>query len=491
MKKSKFIKYFLIFLIFAFFSGIAVIAIIISRGGLITNEGIQLNSGTIRITTDPKDLKYKAFLNNQEVQPQDNQLRGLNTSNYNLRIEVQGYALWEKDLKVTEGFVTDVFAKLYPTNLAIEQFTKTNVDKAFFSQNGEYVYYLVKDTEFGNEKGIWRLKLNPSQVFLGTNQTQPEKISNIFVDFVEAINSGKYELNPSPDNNKLLFKDLNAGLNYLLNVNGANDSITSLESELGFTADALFWFNTSNSLIVKKGPVLFEQNLSNKLKVLIKYSQDSPIIYSVNNNQVVYFDETKKQIMVYKNQAAEALKVVNIELPKDITSLNLAANSERFIILGTVNGYKYLDVEKSLLKDIPGVGQLLSFSNEGRSALFIDANKAITAYTVSELIALNTVEIKVTPTGLVMQAGDLIFFTPITSHLLYYDQANSSIFVLDKDGGNKTELLKNSGIQPYFNFDTLGENLFVLLTDETDAVNNGSNLIRSNIYKINLLKPQK
>src|SRR3990167_7633036 len=402
MKKQKFLRAFLIFLVFAFFAGIAVIAIIITRGGLITNEGVVFNSGIIRIITDPQNLVYDTYLNGEKISHPDNQIKSLVSGTYKLRIEVLGYATWEKDLRVNTGIVTDVYAKLYPIKLATSQITKTNVDKAFFSSNGEYVYYVVKDSEFSNEKGIWRLKLNPSEIFLGNNQSLPSKISNILAEFADAINNSFYNILISPDNSKIIFSDISNNKHYLLDVSGGNELLTSIESKLGFNIDSLSWFNSSNSLIIQNGPLLFEYNLTNNLKVLIKYSPEAPAIYSVNNNQIVYFDEKTTKIMVYKNQTSSPLTVVNITLPEKITSLKLAELVDRFLILGTPNGYKYLDVEKSLIKDIPNVGKLYNFSGDGRSALFIDDNFSLTAYTVTELVALNTVDVKVNPVGITL-----------------------------------------------------------------------------------------
>src|SRR3989344_706039 len=501
MKKQKFLRAFLIFLVFAFFAGIAVIAIIISRGGLITNEGVVFNSGIIRIITDPQNLVYDTYLNGEKISHPDNQIKSLVSGTYKLRIEVLGYATWEKDLKVNTGIVTDVYAKLYPVKLATTQITKTNVDKAFFSGNGEYVYYVVKDSEFGNEKGIWRLKLNPSEIFLGNNQSQPSKISNILNEFSDAIIKGFYNILISPDNSKIIFFDVANNNHYVLDVNGGNELPVSLESQLGFNIENVSWFNASNSLIIQNGPLLFEYNLTNNLKVLIKYSPEAPAVYSVNNNQVVYFDEKTPGIMIYKNQAATPLTVVNITLPEKITSLHLAEVADRFLILGTPSGYKYLDVEKSLLKDITGLGVLFEFADDGRSALFIDDNFVLTAYTVTELVALNSVDVKVNPVGITLapqeNSDDKVFFTPTSTHFLYYQQSSSTIFVLDRDGSNKISLLVSSGILPYFNFDAQSTSMFVLLQDEiisptvpVDGTAAGSQS-RANIYKIDLLKPQK
>jgi hypothetical protein len=492
MLKSKIIRYLLIALIFFLFFSIAVIAIIITRGGQLTDDGLVLDTGVIRIQTDPANIKGHYFLNDKEFQVTDGRLNGLLAGVYNLKIESEGYANWEKDVRVTSGIVVDVFAKLYPSKFVMEQLTTSNIDRAFFSANGEFVYYVVKDSEFGSDKGIWRQRLIANQFLFGTSPSTPVKIADISDQLSTAIDSGLYSILPSPDNTRALFMDSKGNKTYLLNAASFNESpFADLNETLGFAPEQLSWFNGSNSLVVKDRTLLFEHNLTSNIDTVIKYSQAEKLVFSVTNSTVYIYDSVLKQLFKYTNQKLEQVKLVNIILPANITELHSPLNNSRFLILKSGEKYSFLDLDKSLIKEIGSGLAFSEFAQDGRSALFIQDNKVF-SYTVKEVVATNSVETKLNDLKLTLAtANDTAHFVPQSTHVLFYANGDKHIVtVMDKDGTNPLTLLDNPGIKNSdFSFNSDATRFIVLLKDEIDQQNQALPS-RANLYAIDLEKPQ-
>lgn len=491
MLKKKIGTYLLIAFVFFLFSSIAVVAIIVSRGGTVTDQGIVLDSGVLRVQTDPANIKVKFYINDKEVFPVESRINGLLEGEYTLRIESEGYTTWEKSIKVTSGLVSDIYAKLYPLNFTLAQLTKTNIDRAFFSSNGEFVYYVVKDSEFGSDKGIWRLRLAQNQSIFNTSPNTPVKIADLDQSLFGVINNGKYQLLPSLDNNSLLFFDNETGLIFVLNAAGFNQApFNEITAELGFKPEKVAWFNNSSSLLVKDNLLLYEYNLTNKTSTLVYYAKDSGPIYAAVNSTIFVFDQNQKQLKRYINQKLEPVELVNVTLPVNISEIYTTVNNARFLIVKSDEKYYYLDLEKSLIKEIGSGFNFLEFSQDGRSALFLQDKKVIT-YNVTEIIATNSVETKLSETTLMVTSpNDVIKFVPQSSHIIHY--ANSDlhrITIAEKDGANEITLLDNAGIKNSdFSFDSDANSFVVLLYDELNKETNQTS--KANLYTIDLEKPK-
>lgn len=472
--------------VFLLFAGIAAIAIIISRGGTLTDSGLVLESGVVRIQTDPADLIANFYLNDKEIKLQDKRINGLLAGEYTIRIEAEGYSSWEKTIKVDSGIVLDISAKLYPVELALSQLTNTNIDRAFFSESGEYVYYTVTNSQFGSDIGIWRMRLAQSQFIFSPNQNQPEKISNLTPELKDLFSAGSYELIPSPDNNRLMIKDDNNTIFVLSIASNPSVSPTNLETTLGFPIDHAAWFNNSGSIVVRSGKLLVEYNLNNSITTLVTFANEDDLIYAANNFVVYVIRDNA--IWQYQNSVLTPLKLENIQLPEQIDSIYTPTNSRRFLALKSGENYYYLDSEKSLLYKIdePDL-EYYAFSQDGRALLFKN-NDLLLAFSVREVIALNTIETKLINTELaIVKDKDIAKFVPQSSHFLHYKNGDDHVItVTEKDGSNQITLLNNSGIKNSdFGFDSTGNRFIVLLQDESADIENAS----SNLYTINLEKP--
>lgn len=479
--------------VFLVFASIALIAIIASRGGQITDGGILLDSGVVRIQTDPVDIKARFYIDNDEIIPSDERINGLLEGEYNLRIESDGYAIWQKDIIVRDGLVVDVYAKLYPSELALEQLTNTNIQRAFFSPNGEYVYYIVKDTQFGTDRGLWRMRLTSGQFIFNTGLGSPEKIANISPQIDQAISNNNYEITVSPDNNRLLFNDMQGQKVFVLDADGFNETpLLNLTLKLGFNPEFVSWFNGSGSLIIQQDGLVFEHSLSTDVNTIVRFSPNGDVIFAAGNTAVFFTDSQTGRLFVYKKQSSEPIKLASIEIPSPITELHSPINNEQYLLLRSEDGYYYLDTERSFLKLIANTAQMEfhEFSQDGRSVLFLDDGE-IYAFNAKEIIATNTIETTFNNTGLTLTGdADVVGFVPQSSHIIHYANGKKhTITVAERDGANHTVLLNDAGIKNSdFSFDSDGNNFVVLLKDETVKANQSSSP-RANLYSYDLDNP--
>jgi len=492
MRKRQLTKILFFTLIPVILLGATVLTIIITQGGSVTDQGIVNDTGVLRINTEPTNVSYNIYIDGQLAGNLNNKGINIDAGTHTLRIEAVGMIPWEKKITVTKSVVNEIFAKLFPNNMMLSQVTNTNIDKMFFSQNADYVYYVVKDSEFGSDLGIWKLQLSSNSLFFFGNSTNPTKFSELDKTIVDTLNKGTYSLLPSPDNNKLLLTDKISKTAFIIQRPGTNQTsnIISINDKFGFFPEEINWFNDSNSLVIKDKTTLFEYNLTSNITTLIKYSPLQPLTYGLNNSQVVFFDQTAKMIFIYKNQLAQLLELKNITLPTDISSIYLPSDNNRFMVIKTATGYRYVDLEKSSLKEIPLTdAQFIDISPDGLTVLFENKDGSYVTFTVSENLALNSLETKVNKLSInVNSQTDIIKFAPQSAHLLVFQPVSNIIYSMDKDGANPIKLLESKGIEPFFNFDNTASNLIVLLQDETTSTTDQTIPPRANIYKVNLVK---
>jgi hypothetical protein len=486
MEKNYIIKVILIILTILIFSSIAIVVIIISKGGSVTSEGIIRDSGTIKIKIEPSNINYEVYLNDEKAKVSDNRINRINEGIYDIRIESTGYNSWEKKIIIKPGLVNNINVRLYPESFNdIEQLTRSNIDSTFYSENGEFVYYIISNSDFGADIGLWRLKLIQGLFNFSSNNT-PEKISDITLFNRTNIDNLNYEIIPSPDNSKILFKDGNEI--FIINISTINTNIvTDISTDLGLNnLNNIVWFGNSNNLIIDDNNIIYEYNLNNKVKTLITYNNANNVYDVANSSVYIYKNNT---IYKYVNSSLIELELNNIIMPSNILNIHIAKNNDNNIILETAEGYYYLNIQKGYIKQIieDNDYNILFFAKNGGSALF-ENNRNLFTLEIEEILALNTIETKLTYIGITLQDDDFIKYNSDESHYIYYNSAMKSVEILEVDGFNKLQIIQNNGINPN-NFSISGDSryLVLLLRDEFEE-NNEDPIIKSNLYRINLNK---
>jgi len=466
----------------------AALAIIIARGGIIGGNGGIIETGIIRVSSKPEDVKV--FVDGEARTLQDKQISGLEEKEYKITLAKDGYSSWEKTIKARPGIVIELFAQLFPTELNLTEITKTNIDKAFYSRDGQYVVYVVKSSEIGSDLGIWKLKLTvPTITIL---QNRPEKISNITTTLTSIVNSN-YTIDFSPDNRYLKIRNLDTDSYYILNSEIYNEISTPINTDLGYTPDRVEWFDNSSTLVVSKDNTLFEYDLNQKTSKLIALTPGGKPVFGLNKDKVIFYDSNHKRFEVYQAGKSQELKVENISLPDNVQELYVSELEQSLVIFKTDKGFFYLNTEKSFLNKIGDNLTMLEFSRDGKVALFTDG-KDLLSYTIEEFIAQNRFEAKINK---IIEGYDAsVNFARISSdsqhNVLFSTKDGKRIVeVCDRDGDNLVRLIDDERIAGFSLSIPVDSSSFFLLLNDEIRQNGETQVLRTNLYELDLKEPRK
>ncbi len=462
------------------------IAIIISQGGSVTETGVQTNMGVLRINIYPENTNYSLYVDDVAVENIINKGVNLPSGIKDIRIESVGMNSWKKKVEIQEGIVKDIFVKLFPTELKLEQVTNTNVSKMVFSQNGDYLFYTVENNPILTENGIWRLQIENNNLFIFNTNQNLIKFAELNDELKLMLNDEKVSLIPSPDNNKMLvISPLNQKITLLNNALG-NEALKSIDivNLLGFFPESIDWLNDSISMVVKDKTTLFEYNLTNNKTTLIKYSQKASLVYGHNEAQLIWFDPIGKSLNIYKNESNQGIIFPNDVIFNNISQIYLPEKSSRYALISDSNEFLFIDLEKKTVQKTglaSDSNELFSISPDATTYLFKTVSGGIISLVARENIALQKIEMNLYNFEDPQVVNDKIAFTPKDSTILTYSDSLKSIFSSDQDGTNKNLIINNENIKPFFNTDSRLENLYLLMNDGQEELSN------ANIYKINLL----
>ncbi len=461
------------------------VAIIISQGASVTENGVKTNMGVLRINIYPENINYSLFVDDVAVENIINKGVNLPAGVKDIRIESVGMNSWKKKVEIQEGIVKDIFVKLFPTELKLEQVTNTNVSKMVFSELGDYIFYTVETNPITTENGIWRLQIENNNLFIFNNNQNLIKFAELNEELVQILNDKEVKLIPSPDNNKMLVISPTNKKALLLNNALGNESLKTVDmvSVLGFYPNNIDWLNDSISLIIEDNTTLFEYNLTNNKTTLIKYNQKGPVIFGYNKTQLIWFDSINKTLNQFKNEANQEIIFPKSIVFNEISNIFIPDNSSRYALISDQSEYYLVDLDKKTVQKTgldPNLNLLIDISADATTFLFNNSGK-IVSLVARENLALGKIDINVYSSNEAFLENDKIAFTPKDSTVLIYSDLLKTIQSSDQDGLNKNLIINNINIVPYFNTDSRLENLYLLLNDGQEEVSN------ANIYKINLL----
>lgn len=460
--------------------GATIIVLIISQGGSVTNEGIVGDYGVIRINTDPLNIDYNLFIDNKLVENLTNKGTNLKAGEHLLRIEAQGMSTWEKEVSITKGIVNEVFAKLFPEELSLIQLTNTNIQKAFINTNGDYVFYVINQSEINENVGIWRMQLATSNLPFLNNPYNTNKLASLNATTLELVNKNNYELIPSPDNNKVLLIDNDSKASFVINAQNPTQATVTIDlaTIFGYIPENVNWFRNSNSLLISHQGLLFEYNLESEVTTLIKYNPNELNPFSANTSQVVYFDKISSKLFIYKSERPSDIILTGLETPTTIEAVYLPSRSNRFFAIKSNLGYQLVDLDKNTISNMIAENiELIMQSPDGLGYIF-KSETALLSLTIKENIGLNILEFKTTTLDFMLNAEDKLKYVPQSNCLLYYNHESKTLYTADRDGLNRLVLLESENINGTFNFDVNASNLILTMKAEPQV----------NLYRMNLLK---
>ncbi len=494
---------------------VSIFFIVYASGGRRNDEGEIVVTGSILIDAEPQDIK--AIVDNQPVVLEDQKILGLEEGEHTLQITAEGYLPWEKDVYVTEGLVERVYVKLFPKDTNLEQFTKTNVEKIFFSEDGDYMYYAVAEATKGEDIGIWRQRIADVGVLDIFNNNDKLKITNLTTEIKASIKAGKFEIIPSLDDRKIILKvtgdsDLQ---HYVLNADSYNepDVSNSLEEELHFPLDEARWLDDSNSVFIRSKKLIAEYNPDAQETTLIDYvpESDSSLVYSISGNRVYLYDakDDRKSIKYYEAGKLSTVSLENIDLNTPVTALRSASNEKNILYYKSAQGnWYYLNILKSYQYKIREGFDVQQVSRDGNSVVLVESlpvadelvgenidmqniasakvTKKFWALNTKEVISQNKFDHKLTKLPDNLSSNLLeVKITPKSNTLLMMTTGNE-LYVADIDGQNSKLLIDSETqvVNSSYQINSTDSSLFVLISEKVQDQEQSQ--VNNNIYRIDL-----
>ena len=207
--------------------GVLLLLILASAGIVLYAQGWRLDflkrtvekTGMVLAKSIPEGAKV--YLDGKLLTATNSPISNLKPGTYRLKIEKEGYALWEKDVPVEEGFVTDITALLPPLSPSLTAVTQNGAKLITSAPSGNKALFVSK-------KELYLLNLtNPPLGFL---RTSPQKITEETETF---LLSKATKLAWSPNEDQVLITlstDSGQAQAYLVPVTGRNGRPTLVQN---------------------------------------------------------------------------------------------------------------------------------------------------------------------------------------------------------------------------------------------------------------------
>lgn len=468
-KLRKFVKILFILCIFGLFTGLTVVLIIIAQGGKVTPQGIS-QTGIVRLHVEPsKDIKV--YVDEKSTNLNDQRIENLEPGEYQIKVEKEGYTSWSKLVSIEEGIVKELYVTLFPEELELEQITTTQIDRAFFSPDGNFVVYVVKDgTE--SENGIWKLKL--AQNTFGLISNKPERLYNLD-ETLKSILSQTYDIKIAYDNSKLLLTDPTHQI--VMDMDGNKPLIILSEIQnIGFMSDKLMWFENGDSLVIEKDNAIYEFDIAeNLVKFVYKFAEDP--IYAVNGRSLIFY--TNNNYYSYLNNQKTILKTdIKAELPVP-ESMWLSPTDEKLLYIKSASDIYFINLEKSIHKI--GEFEILELAPKGQGVVLKNKDNQIFVFRSELIAARNQIDTIITQIAETFDPQTQSYkWSSDSSHIIYLNSGETSL--IDVYGANTNEILKSDQIRKR-DYQLINESSeFIILLSDSKQENS------SNLYKIDLRK---
>ncbi|MDD3647253.1 MAG: PEGA domain-containing protein [Candidatus Dojkabacteria bacterium] len=460
-----------------FISAVSAIAIIIAKGYTIKEDEVY-ESGILDIESTPSGGTVFVDGLAKESTPKKIELI---TGTYEISIIKDGYKTWKKEITVEPAVVTEVLATLIPTNLEVEQATFVEVEKAFFSEDGNIALYTVTKS---SNRGIWLIPLEKS--IFNLSATKPSRIGKLDLIPEECQDSRNYIFQISSDNKKALLEceQKNSKLLKLFNLENLEEKVLNVNETIGFNPTSTRFGYASSNLIIEDNDILSSFDINTKKLTLLSKNSDLFTSQLTYNGSTAFllknsYNNSKKTLhRLDENLQASEVKT-NIDL-NSIISIISPNSSEKSVLALTGKTGSYLVFNNNFTDPISFSENQITFlkwSRDGYHFLFIEKDSLKSGH-IREMpdksIRIDTFLIAKNYTNLKWS----IDWSQESNQIVVEDQKKDNIYIYDFDGQNKTLIFSGELAYPEaFKLSVNETFLVILLKDSKNS---------SNLYTVKL-----
>lgn len=309
-----------------------------------------IETGAIYVKSQPK--KAKISLNGKPLnKPTPVLIKGLLPHQYSLKLEMDDFTSWSKNLEVYPGLVTKAESIiLLPSRLESTLFNEQPIQNFYISNDKERILFTLAakpEVEANKNNGIWLQELdkNSAAIQLFKNET------NVYEDIQWSENS-KYFIFHTQDHW------------FLLDIQKPTE-ITDITQILGSEISNMRWsMKDSDTLYFLRNGQLFQFQWRSKTSNTIT---DNVADYYIEDNQIYVI--TLPNNFVYKiDLNGQNRQQITFGYPENITIQRMQVSGNGTMIIFDSNNILYL-VENGLLKPLVNGIQKAEFSVDSKKLL--------------------------------------------------------------------------------------------------------------------------
>lgn len=481
MLRKRFTTFIVAFLILIFFIAAAGVAIFFAQGRRFDGTEGLIQTSIINLNTLPDEVNV--FVNNKRVDRVDGRVENLDPGTVTLKVEKEGYTTWEKQIVLESGVVKDVNVQLFPQNLELTALTQTNINKANFSKDSEYIFYSVLKSDVASDIGIWKLKL--SRNLLNLTENKPIKVLTLEQAKADSLLAAGYEIKVSRDNSRFLLYaptiklievyDANTGSQILI-----NNALISFPSKVD-------WFNTSSSLVLLVNNLVYEYEIGSKQLNIVTFDNELTPTYYVASGRIIYFNRTDGKYYSYKNKSSILLEGFNTTLTSIVPAqIFTPENTEE--VMTVLSGNKtlyFFDESKSFQASFTDIDAILNVNSSLTQYVVVKGEEVYSLYfelTVDNKAYTSTLSpLNFTKTGI--EYSTILENSNSVAFIKKLETGTNTLAVMDKDGENEKDFFndKRLGVNPLA-ISPNGSELYLVLNEKSGTA------VVENLYKLILFK---
>lgn len=352
-------------ILFGIFGSIAVLLILFAQGKRITLDGQIISTGILRIDIVPDDTEI--FVNGEEVSLSGNRLDGIEIGELAIEIRKEDFSTWRKNVVVDGSFVKRIHAQVYPNNPIITRINSYEIDR-FFPSNDLELFVGTEFNEEDDELLVYTLdhssSLNPLQG-LQTEFELSKTITNYSQICSEENNNGHFIKISENDDKFIIECDLGVQIHDLDN----EKIVVDISKNLGFIPRNINWFDSSRSVIIDEGDLVFEYNLATGAKTLILYSPETGVPRDLKEDALLFID--RGELKIYKDGKQRVVTQVELE---EITKLDiflLNEDKQEFFYI-TDEFAEFIGLEEEFNLRLDGNYDVLRLAGSGEELLLLE-----------------------------------------------------------------------------------------------------------------------
>lgn len=181
----------------------AMVIIFLAKGYTFSpKDGKMVGTGIISVTSAPDGALV--YIDGHLTTATNTTLSQLQPKTYDLKIIKEGYIPWEKQIKVTEGMVTEIKATLFPALPTIYPLTFNGVSSVLLSPDGAKLVFTIpfnSDQHIRQKGGVWVWTMSSAPISFSRG-AEPHQL----VASASTLDFSKSNLRWSPDSKTLLVK---------------------------------------------------------------------------------------------------------------------------------------------------------------------------------------------------------------------------------------------------------------------------------------------